>query len=661
MRSLSAFELTPQRAKEHEWLLSNGAGGYSFSTAIGMNTRKYHGLLVAPLSASGAGNRHVLLSKVEETAECNGKQYPLSTNAYPGTVYPTGFMHQIGFSFGRHPAFTYSLDGARLEKSVRMLHGKDAVVISYRLASGSETQLSIRPMLSFRQIHADPKTEIAEIPFWEDRYGFETRKPSASMRMCASAGKFSAAPLKYYNMVYPEERERGYAFSETLFSPGEFSARLKIGDELHLCASREMLSPSEALDILDRQEFRFSHLAREHCQLNGMERTDFGDELLFAADSFVGIRGSSHFIIAGFPWFSPWTRDSMISLPGLLLCTGRHALAREILSSHAKLLQDGLLPNFVDGAGKPHYNSADASLWFINAVREYTQATGDFEFVKSRLWKPMREMILSYVHGNSLVEMDSDCLISVKEPSATWMDAKVGGKAVTPRKGKPVEINALWHSNLCFAGELAVRFSDMKAHELASETSQGVRESFSKFMIAGEGGMFDIIEPNDPTVRPNQIFAVSLPHSPINEIQRKHVFNLVRSRLYTPLGLRTLPADAQNYHEKYEGSQEKRDAAYHQGMVWPWLLGAFFDAQLSVYPDSDRQVLAALKPFSEAMNAGCLGTVPEIYEPATMKPAGAVSQAWSVAEVLRIYTKVKRTKTATDRIAARNAALAVKI
>jgi predicted glycogen debranching enzyme len=609
-----------------------------------MNTRKYHGLLVAPLSAPGTSNRHVLLSKVEETAESNGKQYPLSTNAYPGTVYPAGYLHQTGFSFARHPIFTYSLDGARLEKSVRMLHGKDAVVISYRLASGTETQLSIRAMLSFRQIHADPRTEIAEIPFDADRFGFDTKKPSASLRMCASAGKFSAAPLKYYNMVYPEEQERGYAFCETLFSPGEFSARLKTGDELHLCASREMLSPSEALDILDRQEFRFGHMSREHCQLNGMERTDFGDELLFAADSFVGIRGNHHSIIAGFPWFSSWTRDSMISLPGLLLCTGRHALAREILSSHAKMMQDGLLPNLVDEDGKPHYNSADASLWFLNAVREYCEATGDFESVRKKLWKPMQEIISSYVQGNPLVEMDSDCLIFVKEPSATWMDAKVGGKAVIPRKGKPVEINALWHSGLCFSGELAARFADMKTHQLAS----------SKFMIAGEGGMFDVVEPNDPALRPNQIFAVSLPHSPLNEIQRKHVFNLVRSQLYTPLGLRTLAADDSHYHEKYEGSQEKRDAAYHQGMVWPWLLGAFFDAQLSVYPDSDRQVLSSLKPFAEALSGGCVGTVPEIYEPATMRPAGAVSQAWSVAEILRIYTNVKRTRTAAQGAAERN-------
>lgn len=641
MHSLSAFDLTPAKAHQHEWLLSNGAGGYSFSTAIGMNTRKYHGLLVAPIDAAGKKGRHILLSKTEETAACGGKSYPLSTNAYPGAVYPTGYMHQTGFTFLRHPVFHYSLGGARLEKSVRMLHGKDAVVISYRLVSGQEVSLAIRPMLSFRHIHDDPKADAPDVQIAPDRYGFDAQKPSG-MRMCASFGKFFAAPLDYYNMVYLEEKERGYAFAETLHSPGEFLASLRAGDELHLCASRESLAPSEALDILDRQEFRSSHLANEHARQNGIDRTDFGDSLVFAADSFVAIRDKSHSIIAGFPWFSSWTRDTMASLPGLLLCTGRHALAREILLSHSRLLREGLLPNFVDEEGAAHYNSADASLWFLNAAREYADWSGDYEFVERALWNPMREIISSYVQGNALVAMDSDCLLFVKEPSATWMDAKVDGSSVTPRKGKPVEINALWHSSLHFVQEIAKRVGEKKTAELSSQIIEGAGGSFQKFVAAGEGSLFDVVEPNDSSLRPNQIFAVSLPNSPLNAIQKKHVYNVVRSRLYTPLGLRTLAPEDARHHEKYDGSQQQRDAAYHQGMIWPWLLGAFFDAQMEVCPGSERQVLGSLKPFYDALSRGCVGTLAEIYEPATMRPCGAVSQAWSVAEILRIYTKVKR-------------------
>ena len=631
--SLSAFDLVPSQAVRREWLVPNGAGGYSSSTVVGMNSRKYHGLLVVPLPGKG---RHVMLSKFEETVKAGGSEFPISTNLYPGTVYPDGFRHQVGFEFSNHPLFAYALGGARLEKSVRMLHGKNAVVVSYRLASGREAELEIRPMLSPRHIHSDPKAQQVQCSC--DRAGFEISKP-AKMRVCSSFGKFTSEPREYRNMAYELEKERGYPFTETLFSPGYFSATLGRGDELHIAASLEMLQPSEALDALDRQESRMRHAAGAYCRQNNVELTDFAGSLLFAADSFVS--ASHKGIIAGYHWFGEWGRDSMISLPGLLLCTGRHALAREILSKQAGMMEGGLLPNFIGENGEAHYNSADASLWFVNAVREYLSATGDEAFVRERLWKHLRAFLASYVQGNRLVRMDDDCLLAVREPAATWMDAQVGGKAVTPRKGKTVEINALWHSNLHFMRNFAGRMGDRRTSEVCSQLIDTAAASFQKF-VSHEGHLFDVLEPNDATVRPNQIFAVSLPHSPLNALQQKHVFNIMRSLLYTPLGLRTLSPEDPRYCGTYSGSPEKRDAAYHQGMVWPWLLGAFYDAQLCVQPGSERAVLSALKPFSEALKEGCVGTLPEMYEPDTMKPAGAVSQAWSVAEVLRIYAKVKK-------------------
>ncbi len=657
MPSLSAFDLTPSSARNLEWLLANGCGGYSSSTAIGMNSRKYHGLLVAPVR--GTQDRHVLLSKLEENAEVNGQEFPLSTNLYPGAAFPQGFRHQVGFSFSTHPIFTYSLGPAKLEKSVRMPHGRNAVVISYRLLSGGDAKLSLRPLLSLRPMHSDPDVSKKEFPFSSDRFGFETKKPLA-MRVCASHGKFSPLPENYFNTLYETERQRGYQFSETLFSPGVFSAELSRGEELHIACSLEALAPSDALDLLDRQAMRQRHLSNLYFRQNGIARTDFGDALALAADSFVVSSGKRHGIIAGYPWFSEWGRDTMISLDGLLLCTGRHALAREMLISYAGKMRDGLLPNLIDEGGEPRYTSSDASLWFVNAVRQYADATGDYEFIKARLWKQLRCFLSSYLQGNKLVRMDSDCLLSVSDPASTWMDAIVGGRPVVFRKGKPVEINALWHSALRFMGGLAEKFNDNRTASLCSQTAEAARASFQKF-LSHEGHLFDVLSPNDASVRPNQIFAVSLPHSPLNHLQQKHVFHAVRSRLYTPLGLRTLSPSDPRYRGEYSGNQEQRDGAYHQGAIWPWLLGAFYDAQLAVYPGSERAVLSSLKPLSEAMSQGCVGTLPELYDPSSLKPAGAPSQAWSVAEILRIYTKVKKaTSAAADKAAAKQEASHIK-
>ncbi|MCX8194753.1 MAG: glycogen debranching enzyme N-terminal domain-containing protein [Candidatus Micrarchaeota archaeon] len=638
MISLSAFDLTPSQAKGKEWLVANGLGGYSSSTVIGMNTRKYHGLLVAPIGE--AHSRHVMLSKFEEFAKVGGSEYPLSTNCYPGVVYPEGFRHQIGFSFYHHPTFLYSLGDVRLEKSVRMVHGKNTALVSYRVLAGKEVELSARPLLAPRQIHSDPSAIEPALEFECDRAGFLIRKPS-EMRVCASGGRFVQAREVYRNMEYRAEKERGYPYIETLCSPGLFLAKLCKGDELHISISLEMLLPSDALELLDRQALRSHHFAEQYCQQNKLERTDFLEVLLHAADTFIAKRGKGHGILAGYHWFSEWGRDAMIALPGLLLCTGRHGLAAEVLLRYASLMREGLVPNFIDESGQAHYNCADASLWFVNSVREYVEYTNDYWTVENGLWKHLCSFVSSYMHGNRLAYMDADCLLSVKEPAATWMDAKVNGVAVTPRNGKPVEINALWYSNLCFLRELAKRFDDGKREEAIAKILEGVESSFQKF-CADDGGLFDVIEPNDASVRPNQIFAASLPHSPLNPLQRKYVLHVVRSRLYTPLGLRTLsPADPR-YKEHYAGSQQERDVAYHQGMVWPWLLGAFYDAQLSVYPGSEAQVLASLRPFADAIRKGCIGSLPELYEPATMEPRGAISQAWSVAEILRIYTKVKK-------------------
>ncbi|MCX6772610.1 MAG: glycogen debranching enzyme N-terminal domain-containing protein, partial [Candidatus Micrarchaeota archaeon] len=597
MPSLSAFDLVPSEAAKHEWLLASGTGAYSSSTAIGMNTRKYHGLLIAPLR--GCNSRHVMLSKFEETVKISNSEFPLSTNAYPGAIYPHGYKHQVGFAFADHPVFSYSLNGTRIEKSVRIVRGHDAVVVSYRLVAGREAEIVIRPMLSPRSIHADPSSAGAALQFESDRFGFEIKKP-AKMRVSASFGKFTAAPQKYNNMEYVTERARGYPGTETLFSPGAFTATLSKNDELHIASSLavpDFLAPSEALEILDRQLFKSAHYAGEYARTNGIDRTDFSDTLIAAAESFIRMRGSHRGIGAGFHWFSEWGRDTMVSIPGLLLCTGRAGLAREMLLEHSHKMKDGLLPNFIDENGEPHYNSSDAALFFINTLREYAETTLDYYTIQKQFWKTMKAHLSATIDGNSLISMDHDCLLRVSDPSSTWMDARVGGKAVTPRKGKPVEINALWNSNLHFMRELAIRFDDRRTNDLCSQLIENYATSFQDFLSAdGEGGLLDLLEPNDATLRPNQLFAISLPNSPLNPLQQRHIFNAVRSKLYTPLGMRTLATDDPNFHAEYKGSENERNAAYHQGAIWPWLLGAFYDAQLRVNPGSEHTVLASLRP-----------------------------------------------------------------
>ena len=638
MPSLSSLDFVPAQACSHELLVANGLGDYASSTAIGMNSRKYHGLLVAPLK--GTASRHVMLSKLEETVAVGRGNHSLSTNAYSGAIFPAGFQNQRSFSFLGHPVFTYNCGGAKIEKSVRMVHGKNTTVASYRLLSGPEASLSIRPLLSPRGIHGDPSPIQTDVPFASQEKGFSINSP-AEMSVTSNQGLFTRSPDFYYGMQYAEEQQRGFPCSETLYSPGVFTAKLSRDSELHICASLESLAPHDALDLLDSQALRLPHHCEALAKENGFSRTDFSDALVRAADSFLVSSGSRKGIIAGYHWFSEWGRDAMISLPGLLLCTGRHSFAREVLLSYASAMEGGLLPNFVDEYGEAHYNSADSSLWFANAVREYADATWDSGFIRKSLYAPLRTILENFIEGTKLVEMGKDCLLCTLEPGATWMDARVGGAPVTLRKGKPVEINALWNSYLHFMLALARHFNDEKTQAAIQPILEELPHSFQKYLSA-EGHLFDLLEPNDAALRPNQLFALSLPHSPLNPLQQRHIFNIVRSKLYTPLGLRTLAPDDPRFHATYSGGPSERDSAYHQGAIWPWLLGAFYDAQLRVYPGSEPSVLSALRPFSEAMREGCMGTLPELYEPATMRPCGAVSQAWSVAEILRIYAKVKR-------------------
>jgi predicted glycogen debranching enzyme len=629
MIKFSTFDLTPSNKKE--WLITNGNGGYASSTTIGMNTRKYHGLLVS-------SSQKVLLSKFEEKISNGKDEFYLSTNQYPGKIYPEGYKNLIEFEFENYPKFLFLAGNSKIEKKIKMIKGKDTTLISYRLVEGESADIFVRPLLFPRKTHQDPTTEDKKIEFevYQDSLHFFGQEP---FTIKASDGRFVTSQENYRNVIYEEEQKRGYPYCETLFSPGVFEAHLSEGKSFHLVVSKEKLTPSEALNILDRQELQKKHLLRLYEEKN-FTPTDFASALILAADSFVCKSKNRYFIKAGYHWFSEWGRDTMISIPGLLLCTGKEAIAREILLDWSKKLKDGLLPNFISEDGEVNYNSSDASLWYINAVFEYLSYTNDYSFVFKYLWRSMKNIFSEYVQGNEIVRMDGDCLLKVRSAS-TWMDAQINGSQVTPRNGKPIEINALWYSDLCIIFHLASIAKENKTKELVSTTIEEVKNSFSKF-LSTDGHLFDVIEPNDLAFRPNQVFAISLPYSPLNQVQKKYLFNIIRSKIYTPIGLYSLAPNERKYHDTYCGNQIERDLAYHQGMIWPWLLGPFYQAQLNVYPDSAKQIISSLRPLWEIMKKENIGTLPEIFEPKTGKPAGAFSQAWSIAEVLRIYTKVKK-------------------
>jgi predicted glycogen debranching enzyme len=636
MFAISGSALSPAIALRREWLVANGIGGYASSTITGCNVRKYHGLLIA--AGDSPQDRKLLLSKLEESVAIGGKRFELSTNHYPNTIFPEGYRHLKEFRFTSHPEFTFGLDGAFITKSVRMLKGKNATVISYKYSGKGAAELELRPLINSRGIHEDYSQK--KFSTEAGKHGVEIKKPER-FSISSSDLAFSPSEMTYYNMEYPIEAERGYLHREDHFSPGIFKGSITNGEEIHLAASDCGLSATDAHSEIERQASRQQKLSDMYFSTNSIEQNDFGRDLCHAADTFIVDWDGRHSIVAGYHWFGEWGRDAMISLPGLCLSTGRYALAREILLRFSSTIRRGLLPNYFDERGKPHYDSADAALWFLNAVHHYTAQTGDYAFVRAKLWPKMKEIIHFCMHGNEILSMDDDALLFNLDPRCTWMDASADGGPVTPRKGKPVEINALWYSGLVLMSSLSERFSEPKNTNLYRDTIFGVKGSFQKFWNTREACLYDVIEPNEPSVRPNQIFAVGLPFSPLSEVQQRLVLTKVRDELYTPIGLRTLAQHDQNYHNYYAGNERARNLSYHQGAIWPWLLGAFFDAHLRVFPNSEGTVLKMLSPFSEQLSHDCVGHIGELYEPATLESRGAIAQAWSVAEILRIYTKAK--------------------
>jgi predicted glycogen debranching enzyme len=634
-----------QEASSREWLETNGLGGFASSTISGINTRRYHGLLFA--ATKPPVGRLLMLSKLEETLVIDGHRYDLSANQYPGVIHPEGFRFLRGFRLDPFPVFTYEVEGLHLEKSIFMLHGENTTVIQYMLRpakSGVACAIEIRPLIAFRDYHsmAHENTEF-DVRFRAER-GLVTMMPyfdEPTLYLAHDAVEVTSLGDWYRNFEYEREKERGFNGTEDLLNPCVLVFDLGKRNRASLVASTERRDAGRAKEYENREvERRRSVVAPSR----------YNDALVYslisASDQFVVARGKQKSVIAGYPWFGDWGRDTMIALPGLTLLTGRIDVAQSILSEFARHVDQGMLPNrFPDSGETPEYNTVDATLWFFEAIRALTQYSKDYTFVQKQLYPTLKDIIDWHVMGTRYnIKVDDDGLLFAGEEGVqlTWMDAKVGNWVVTPRTGKPVEIQALWYNALNIMSDLATRFGDTDSAMKYTEMAEHARHSFNEQFWNEEAGcLYDVIngDTRDGAIRPNQIFAISLEHSLLDHSRARSVVEVVQRELLTPFGLRSLSPSDPQYIGRYAGSPLERDGAYHQGTVWAWLIGPFLTAYVRINEGSREareQAGAWLEPFRAHLSQAGLGQISEVFDgDAPHNPGGCIAQAWSVAEVLR--------------------------
>ncbi len=647
-----------EAAQTREWLETNGLGGFASSTIIGLNTRRYHGLLTA--ATKPPVGRMVLLSKFEEALIIDGKRYDLSANQYPGTVHPQGFQLQTGFRLDPFPIFTYEVEGIELEKSVFMVQGENTTVVEYQFrlpepAANSplltaHLSFEIRPLIAFRDYHSTTHENSALNSRVEIEVGRASVAPYAdlpTLYFAHDSGEIETHGDWYRNFEYRVEQERGLDSHEDLFSP--FAVTFAI-DQTALATKSgtrvSIITSTDRRDAKQAKAYREAEVARRQTITQSAPHdNDLVRASTLAADQYIVARGEQKTIIAGYHWFADWGRDTMIALPGLTLATVRFEIAKSILLEFVKHVDQGMLPNrFPDAGETPEYNTVDATLWFFEAVRALVYGTKDFDFVRDNLYEVLRDIIDWHVRGTRYsIHVDTDGLLFSGEQGVqlTWMDAKVGDWVVTPRTGKAVEIQALWYNALRVMEDLAEKFGD-KANEKQYKTmAAGARKSFNElFWNEQTGCLYDVVngDERDASIRPNQVLAISLTNSLVSRARAKNILRVVERELLTPRGLRTLSPNDSRYVGRYEGDTRSRDGAYHQGTVWPWLMGSYITAYVKTFGQKAGRKFATewLNNFEDHLTEACLCQVSEIFDgDSPHTPRGCVAQAWSVGELLR--------------------------
>ena len=662
-----------EKALKQDWIVTNGLGGYSSSTILGINTRKYHGLLVAPLNPPE--NRHLILSKVDESFESGGKEYPIYSNI--GKDYISkGYQYLKSFEKEYIPIFTYEVDGAIIKKYICMEYGKNTVCVLYNIKNNEKrTKFKIAPIVNFRDFHTTtPNAEFElkqEIKDTKVKLIINNQMP---VYMKLSEGKYvEHINDTFRNMYYLEEEKRGQAAEENLSVPGVFEVKLRANEEkfvTFICSLEENIDELDGKNIINKEIVRITSELYDSYLLEPKKEYSpkykmFMRDYIIASDNFIAYRPAFalYTIIAGYPWFLDWGRDVLIAFEGITLIPRRFQVAKEVMLTFVRDIRYGLVPNgYSEYDGRPLYNSADASLLLFEQVRKYLEYTHDYEFLKNQLYDTLKRIIEEYINGIDLdgnnIHLDNeDGLLSSGTPQIqnTWMDAKIGNIVVTPRNGKAIEINALWYNALKIMESFANLYKEKELSKKYAELAKKCKESFIKKFYNKKRKCFDDLV-DDNSIRPNQLFAIGL-HYPVvepNSVEAKTAFETVTKKLLTPYGLKTLAKGEKCYREIYEGDQIKRDMSYHQGITWPWLLGIYSDSFLNIISaEKNKTKKKELEEqyskfaqnvedtfYNEMYNRSTVGSISELYDSAKPYEAkGAFAQAWSVAEVFRIIEK----------------------
>ena len=646
------------QSTEREWLIANGIGGYGCGTLSGILTRCYHGLLVAALNPPLG--RTLLLTKLDETVQYQNETYPLSCDRWAGGT-TTGHGHQHLESFrleGTTPVWTYACANALIEKRIWMQPGENTTYVQYKLRRASQpVSIAIKAIANHRDHHSVTNSQNQTWQSQSHPRGLKIQSFSgaAPLYLLSSKGQLRPNHKWYQHYFLTQEKERGLTHLDDNIHIASLTTTLSPGQSFIVVASTHP-SPNlnETESLQTRQQYENSLLSQSkstHLAPASIQ------QLVLAADQFIVNRtipntpekgiSEGKTIIAGYPWFGDWGRDTMIALPGLALATRRPEIARPILKTFARYLSQGMLPNaFPEANDTPGYNTVDAILWYFEAIRAYIETTEDLELLKD-LFPALQEVIDWHIKGTRYnIKLDSnDGLIYAGQSGAqlTWMDAKVDDWVVTPRIGKPIEINALWHNALQCMAQFSNQLNQPSPQyaKLASKAAIG----FNRFWNANLGYCYDVLDGpsgNDPALRPNQLFAVSLTYAPsISAQQQQAIVDACAAHLLTSHGMRSLTPTHPDYIGKYKGDRVQRDGTYHQGTTWSWLIGPFVQAHLKVYKDPEL-ARTFLTPLLQHMQSGCVGTLSEIFDgDAPFNPKGAFAQAWSVAEVLRLWRLVE--------------------
>jgi len=671
--SVSTVDQPIENLLTKEWLLTNGRGGYASSTIVGCNTRAYHGLLIGSLNPPV--KRVMALSSCLEMIISKGNVFHLSTFEFSDKFAPAGYCFQKGFRKDICAHFDYEVEKLELTKSVYLLRDTDTLVLVYDFKSVQKpVEFAIRPFVGLRDFHTLQKSYA---PFHSNRLdkGLLVRHntpDNCRLFLSCPSAKYIKDSQWWFNFVYRVDKERGQNFTEDLWTPGFYKCRIdspvKILFWANLHTPSADFEPDKLINtdietiLQDLQKYqenikrRINNSKQSHqlslgnCQVKNQK---LHEAFSLAADQFIVKRKladkSRTTILAGYPWFADWGRDAFISLPGLLLSTGRFEEAYSVLTTFAAAMDNGMIPSrFDDINSTACFNSVDASLWFVNAAFQYLQAGGDSKGFTKEILPTIDCVMESYRNGTRFdIHADDDGLITAgnEQTQLTWMDAKYDGIAFTPRCGKAVEVNALWYNCHCLLAQFYADKSAEKARQYESQANQIGKSFCDLFWNRKKAYLNDCIFPDgsvDESLRPNQIFAVSLAYSPLSAEQQKSVVNVVQSQLLTPYGLRTLDRSSTNYKPKYTGPQRLRDEAYHQGTVWPYLIGPFIESYLKIHKfskESKKQAAEFILPLLQHLNEdGCLGSVSEIFDAdAPHEPKGCFAQAWSVAELIRAY------------------------